>query len=87
MKQYNPQINKFVLFCGIGSLEGIKHPSYKTKFQIQQSMAASLVYGSACLTSDHEVACSIPGTYTNFKMWIRSGTGSTQPREDNWVAT
>ena len=20
-------------------------------------------------------------------MWIRSGTGSTQPREDNWVAT
>ena len=22
-----------------------------------------------------------------FKMWIRSGTGSTQPREDNWVAT
>ena len=21
------------------------------------------------------------------QMWIRSGTGSTQPREDNWVAT
>ena len=43
---------------------------------------------SACLTSDHEVAGSIPGTSTNLKkMKIRSGTGSTQPRQDNWVAT
>ena len=22
-----------------------------------------------------------------FQMWIRSGTGSNQPREDNWIAT
>ena len=22
-----------------------------------------------------------------FKMWIKSGTGSTQPREDNWIST
>jgi hypothetical protein len=43
---------------------------------------ASLVYESACLTTDHEVVGSIPGTST-----IRSGMGSTQPHEDNWVAT
>ena len=36
---------------------------------------ASLVEGLVCLTTDHEVAGSIPGTYE---------TGSTQPREDNW---
>ena len=30
-------------------------------------MTASLVLWSACLTSDHEVAGSIPGTSTNFK--------------------
>ena len=38
-------------------------------------------------TTDHEVVGSLPGISTNFKMWIKSGTGSTQPREDNWVAT
>ena len=42
-----------------------------------------MVYWSACLTTDHEVADSIPETSTNFKC----GTGSTQPREDNWEAT
>ena len=41
----------------------------------------------ACLNTDHEVASSIHGTSTNFKVWIRSGTGFTQPREDNWLAT
>ena len=35
--------------------------------------------GSACPTSDHEVAGSIPDTFMNFK------TGTIQPREDNWV--
>ena len=25
--------------------------------------------------------------FHKLKIWIRSGTGSTQPREDNWVAT
>ena len=25
--------------------------------------------------------------FTKFQMWIRFGTGTTQPREDNWVAT
>ena len=39
----------------------------------------SLVQWSACLTTDHEVVGSIPGTSTNFKC----GLG----REDNWVAT
>ena len=33
------------------------------------------------------VAGSIPGTLTIKKKCIRSGKGSTQPREDNWVAT
>ena len=47
---------------------------------------ASLVYELACLTTDHEVVGSISGTSTNLKTWIRSGTGSTEPREDNWVA-
>ena len=28
---------------------------------------ASLVYWSACVTTDHEVASSIPSTSTNFK--------------------
>ena len=30
-------------------------------------MTASLVYGTACLATDHEVAGSIPGTSTSFK--------------------
>ena len=50
-------------------------------------IGTSLVLGSACLTTDHEVAGSLPGTSTKFKMWIRFGTGSTQPRENNWIAT
>ena len=37
-------------------------------------LTASLVQWSACLTTDHKVAGFIPGT-------------STQPREDNWLAT
>ena len=45
----------------------------------------SLVQWIACPTTDHGIAGSIPGTSTNFK--FRSGTGSTQPRENNWVAT
>ena len=52
-------------------------------FGIHFKVTASLVYWLACLTTDHEVAGSIPGTSTNFKMWIRSGTWSTQSREDN----
>ena len=31
------------------------------------------------MTTDHEVARSIPGTSTNFKMWIGSGAGSPCP--------
>ena len=46
-----------------------------------------ILYWLACLTTDFEVAGSIPGTSTNLKIWIRFGKGSTQPREDNWVAT
>ena len=49
------------------------------------SQPAALVYVSACLTTNHEVAGSIPGT-SPVLMWIMSGRGSTQPREDNWVA-
>ena len=28
-----------------------------------------------------------PRHFHKFQMWTRSGTGSTQPREDNWIAT
>ena len=31
------------------------------------NITASLIQGSACLTTDHEVAGSIPGISTNFK--------------------
>ena len=42
-------------------------PMYKLCFKILLVLTASLVLGSACLTTDHEVAGSIPGTSTNFK--------------------
>ena len=42
--------------------------------------------GQTFLTTNHEVMGSIPDT-SSIIMWIRSGTGSTQPREDNRVAT
>ena len=38
-------------------------------------------------TANHEVAGSIPGPSTNFKCGLGLEGGSTQPREDNWVAT
>ena len=41
----------------------------------------------ACLTTDHEVSGSIPGTSTNFKCRLGLKRGFTQPREDSWVAT
>ena len=44
----------------------------------------SLVQRSACLTTDHEIASSIPGTSTDFKCELSLERG---PREDNWVAT
>ena len=48
---------------------------------INGGMTTSLVQGSARLTTDYEVAGSIPGTSTNFKC------GLGMKREDNWVAT
>ena len=50
-------------------------------------MTAPLVKWLACLTTDHEVAGSIPDNSTNFKCELGMEWGSTQPREDNWVAT
>ena len=41
---------------------------------------------SSYLTTNHEIGVRF-SQILKFKMWIRSGTGSTQPREDNWVAT
>ena len=39
------------------------------------------------LTTDHEVTGSILSTSTNFKCGLGLERVSTQPREDNWVAT
>ena len=57
-------------------------PNFSAKQKLKICRTASLVQWSACLTNNHEVAGSIPGTST-----ILNGTGSTQPGEDNWVAT
>ena len=49
---------------------------------------ACLVWWLARLTAIQEVPGSIPGyTLEIFPGSIGSGTGSTQPRDDNWVAT
>jgi hypothetical protein len=38
------------------------------------------------LATDYEVTGSIPAV-SQFKILIRSGTESTRPHKDNWVAT
>jgi hypothetical protein len=53
------------------------------KYRLSMDVTASVIYSSQFLATDPEVSGSILGA-TNFLGSSESGTGSTQPRQDNW---
>ena len=62
------------------------HFIYRYKNFVQWN--SSLVEWSVCLTANHKIAGSIPGTSTKeMFQWIRFGIGSTRSFEDIWVGT